>query len=376
MYYNFGWCPLFVVLIYHVYLSYEKTCISFFGFQGVRFPSWLSSLTNLEFFELFKCRKFQHLPPLDCFPSLKEMRLCYSHSLEYVHSEKLSDFPILQSLKKLNIYGCPNLKGWWRREDSVKASFPSLSSLFIVDCPQLTSMPLFPNLETLYLNNSSLKPLQQTVMRMTNTTPPEIVTSTAEIASTSSSSSVATSSFAPLSKLKSLILIGMKEPLPEELLRNFTSINLLDIHNSCCPLTRVLQHLTVLKSLVISDFDGDEMEWQELNSLSNLGFRNFSKRSLPVGLQHVTSLKSLKIWGCPSLMTIPEWICNLTSLQELDIQKCPNLTSLSEGIRALTSLQTLTIAKCPIVLQRCKRETGEDWSKIAHIPNLEVYSGM
>uniref|UniRef100_A0A2N9GQL4 Major facilitator superfamily (MFS) profile domain-containing protein n=1 Tax=Fagus sylvatica TaxID=28930 RepID=A0A2N9GQL4_FAGSY len=81
-----------------------------------------------------------------------------------------------------------------------------------------------------------------------------------------------------------------------------------------CPLTRVLRHLTALKSLCISDFDGDEMEWQELNSLSTLGFRNFPKVSLPVGLQHVTSLKSLEIEDCPSLMTIPEWICNLISL--------------------------------------------------------------
>jgi hypothetical protein len=29
MNYNFGWCPLFVVFIYYVYLSYEKTCIKF-----------------------------------------------------------------------------------------------------------------------------------------------------------------------------------------------------------------------------------------------------------------------------------------------------------------------------------------------------------
>jgi hypothetical protein len=27
--YNFGLCPLLVVFIYHVYLSYEKICISF-----------------------------------------------------------------------------------------------------------------------------------------------------------------------------------------------------------------------------------------------------------------------------------------------------------------------------------------------------------
>uniref|UniRef100_A0A2N9F554 Major facilitator superfamily (MFS) profile domain-containing protein n=1 Tax=Fagus sylvatica TaxID=28930 RepID=A0A2N9F554_FAGSY len=368
--------------------------LSFSTFQGVRFPSWLSSLTNLKLFRLVKCWKFQHLPPLDCFPSLKEMVLFFLDSLEYVNSEKLSDSPILQSLKSLYIQGCPNLKGWWRREDSVEdgnyvgitatetsmakndfvPSFPCLSYLLISDCPQLTSMPLFPNLEYLHLENSSVKPLQQTLMRMTNTTTPEIVTSTTEIALISSSSSIATSSFAPLSKLKSLTLSGMVEPLPEELLQNFTSINHLDIHNSRCPLTQVLRHLTALKSLCISDFDGDEMEWQELNSLSNLGFRNFSKVSLPVGLQHVSSLKSLEIEDCLSLMMIPDWICNLTSLQQLDIWNCPNLTSLPEEIRALISLQTLTIGKCPILLQRCKRETGEDWSKIAHIQNLELYS--
>uniref|UniRef100_A0A2N9FCJ6 NB-ARC domain-containing protein n=1 Tax=Fagus sylvatica TaxID=28930 RepID=A0A2N9FCJ6_FAGSY len=265
--------------------------------------------------------KFQHLPPIDCFPSLKVMHLNDLDSLEYVNSEKLSDSPILQSLKELEINDCPNLKGWWRREDSVE------------DGNYLTSMPLFPNLETLYLENSSLKPLQQTVMRMTNTTPPEIVTSTTEIASTSSSSSLATSSFAPLSKLKRLTLSGMVEPLPEELLRNFTSINFLDIHNSRCPLTRVLRHLTALKSLCISDFDGDEMEWQELNSLSN--------SRVP-------------------LMTIPEWICNLKSLQQLDIWNCPNLTSLPEGIRALTSLQTLTIRRN--VPSYCKDARGKQKS--------------
>uniref|UniRef100_A0A2N9IV45 Rx N-terminal domain-containing protein n=1 Tax=Fagus sylvatica TaxID=28930 RepID=A0A2N9IV45_FAGSY len=223
-------------------------------------------------------KKFQHLPPIDCFPSLKEMSFEDLDSLEYVNSEKLSDSPILQSLKSLYIQGCPNLKGWWRREDSVE------------DGNYLTSMPLFPNLEYLYLENSS------------------------------------------------------REAIAADIDENDEYDNL---QRSRCPLTRVLRHLTALKSLCISDFDGDEMEWQELNSLSN--------SRVP-------------------LMTIPEWICNLTSLQQLDIWNCPNLTSLPEEIRALTSLQTLTIGKCPILLQRCKRETGEDWSKIAHIQNLELYS--
>jgi hypothetical protein len=40
MNYNFGWYPLFVVFIYHVYLSYEKTCISF------TMLSWMSVYTS------------------------------------------------------------------------------------------------------------------------------------------------------------------------------------------------------------------------------------------------------------------------------------------------------------------------------------------
>ena len=72
-----------------------------------------------------------------------------------------------------------------------------------------------------------------------------------------------------------------------------------------------------------------------------------------------------------SLIAIPEWICKLISLQSLSLLYCPNLESLPEGIGALTSLQTLDIRQCPILLKRCKKQIGEDWHKISHIPNLE-----
>ena len=75
---------------------------------------------------------------------------------------------------------------------------------------------------------------------------------------------------------------------------------------------------------------------------------------------------------CRSLIAIPEWICKLISLQSLHIWDCPNLESLPEGFGALTSLQTLEIEDCPILLKRCKKQIGEDWHKISHIPNLIV----
>ena len=91
-----------------------------------------------------------------------------------------------------------------------------------------------------------------------------------------------------------------------------------------------------------------------------------------MGLQYVSSLKYLHIVRCHSLIAIPEWICKLISLQSLEIYDCRKLESLPEGIGALTSLQTLHIRECPILLKRCKKQIGEDWHKISHIPNLKV----
>jgi len=42
---------------------------------GSRLPSWLSLLTNLVRFELFRCKKCQFLPPLRQLPSLKYLLL-------------------------------------------------------------------------------------------------------------------------------------------------------------------------------------------------------------------------------------------------------------------------------------------------------------
>ena len=94
----------------------------------------------------------------------------------------------------------------------------------------------------------------------------------------------------------------------------------------------------------LRDMHDDGMEWQCLICLRYLCFSGIPKlKSLPVGLQCISTLKQLTIENCPNLMTLPE----LTSLEDLWIERCePNLTSLLE-ISCLTSLRSLKIVDFP-----------------------------
>ncbi|KAG6772953.1 hypothetical protein POTOM_024383 [Populus tomentosa] len=296
------------------------------GYGGMRFPSWVSNLSNLASIVLKDCGRLKHIPPLDGIPYLEELSIWRLDDLESIDSEgvggkgALTFFP---SLKRLVIKNCGRLKGWWKRwsrdemnddrdestieEGLIMLSFPRLSSLEIDDCPNLTSMPLFPTLdEDLYLHNTSSMPLQQT-MKMT--------------------SPVSSSSFIrPLSKLKSLVMLSIDdmESLPE------------------------------------------------------------------VGLQNLSSLQQLLILGCGRLKSLPLPDQGMHSLQQLDIINCRGLKSLSESesqglsesesqgmIPYLPSLQFLRIYGCSEELSGRARGWGkereEEWPpNIKHIPDIVI----
>jgi hypothetical protein len=113
--------------------------------------------------------------------------------------------------------------------------------------------------------------------------------------------------------------------------------NILNFKSLC----GVLQHLTRVCKLSISEcmeFDpcNDEdddcysMKWKELTNLKVLTFEGIPKmKYLPEGLQHITTLQTLRIINCVNLTSLPEWV---TSLQVLDIKDCPKVTSLHAAV--------------------------------------------
>ncbi|KAG2674863.1 hypothetical protein I3760_13G157300 [Carya illinoinensis] len=250
------------------------------------------------------------------------------------------------NLKKLIIRFYGGVRGWWRRSDSYNVDvnttnhallFPRLSKLTIWDCPTLTSLPMFPHLqEELELNNARWKPVQQTITNASS--------------SSASSTPIAFSS-PPLSKLKRMTL--------------------LDIHNLE---TLPVQKLISLQHLIISN-DEHGMQWKGLKSLISLKFTGMPKLvSLPLGLQHVTTLREFNISDCSRLMAIPEWIYNWASLEQFTIFGCSGLTSLLEAMSSLTSLRELKISDCPM-FDLGNDEHRMQWKGLKSLISLE-FTGM
>ncbi|XP_017979926.1 PREDICTED: disease resistance protein RGA2 [Theobroma cacao] len=333
------------------------------GYGGARFSSWLSSLTNLVELDINKFWNCRDLPPLDHFSSLKSLSLYRSNALKHLppldHLSSLESLslgeldaleyvadsfslpcstsrePFFPSLKKLSIYNCPNLKGWWKTKNENQGSiaelpcFPCLFRLKVQNSGNLTSMPLFPSLDQdLTLEGTSIRPFQQTLkMKMT-----EASMRSEEASSSSGSTCHSYSSTAlPLSNLKHLTLFKIKdlEALPKEFLQNLASLTFVRLKD--CP---------KLESL-------PSQKMSCLTSLQDLLVENCSNlRALPDWILNLTSLETLQIWNCLELQHMPRGTHQLTSLKKLSVENCPNLRALPDWILKLTSLKTLQIWKC------------------------------
>ncbi|MCH92224.1 putative disease resistance protein (TIR-NBS-LRR class) [Trifolium medium] len=165
---------------------------------------------------------------MERLPFLKVVQLCFLHELEYIYYEEPLLFEtFFPSLERLDLWKTKKLRGWWRMNDDVNEDDhncsqshnlslppfpPRFSSLTILECPMLTRVPTFANLDKrLEFGSSNMETLEATINMI---------------------SSKCWIEFPPLSKLKYLLLenidLDMKK-LPEHWVQNLTSLEHLDV---------------------------------------------------------------------------------------------------------------------------------------------------
>jgi len=107
-------------------------------------------------------------------------------------------------------------------------------------------------------------------------------------------------------------------------------------------------------------------------SLKGLDIESMDVESFPEEGLLPLSLTSLTVSDFPNLQKLDyKALYQLSSLQTLVLNDCPNLQHLlEEGLPK--SVSHFLINNCPLLKQRCQKEEGEDWEKIAHIQLLTI----
>ncbi|KAL3497587.1 hypothetical protein ACH5RR_040319 [Cinchona calisaya] len=297
------------------------------------------------------------------FPLLEELSLDSLRKLALLPN--LGD---LKYLRRLNIDGCGNLIRL-----PISKGLKSLQNLTIVRCPNLTSLfseyfyeglQGFGSIESIYLVGC-----------------PNLV-GVPEIHS--------------LHSLRRLLIDGCDRVFASwTRLETLTTVEGLTIISSAPFLPTDLQYLTSLTSLTIGinydDGDNEPLDyfpWHNsksgssssdnniqpcfvsLKSLELRGWRNL--KSLPEQIQYISALRDLTIDHFDGLEVLPEWLGNIPCLEKLKIWNCENLKQLPEAMKCLTCLQQLSIWNCPLLAERFTEDSGTEWHKIAHIPNIDI----
>ncbi|GLT47454.1 hypothetical protein SLA2020_211520 [Shorea laevis] len=237
----------------------KRFTIKFFG--GQKFPSWIgdSSFSKLEYLELRGCQNITSLPSLGQLPLLKE--LIIKGMLEFHGDNSFSGS--FSSLEELTLEDCPKLIG------KLPSHLPSLQSLVIRKCPQLSYSPLsLPSLREL-----EIKDCNEGILRsMVNVT-------------------------------------------------CLTSLKIERIPKLACLPKSIIQSLTALE---IKECDELTCLWEDGASMVSLKCLRIQKCPLLVSFPDLlpSSLEILDLEGCDNLDCLPNGLHALTCLEELSIRKC------------------------------------------------------
>ncbi|XP_020216114.2 putative disease resistance protein RGA4 isoform X2 [Cajanus cajan] len=340
------------------------------GYKGVRLSRWMrnpSVLKDLVDVILYKCVNCKELPPLGKLAHLKKLIVYGMKDVKHIDSESYDgvEEKAFPSLEKFFVRDLPNLERILR--DEGVEMLPRLSKLSIVGVPKL-KLPSLPFIEDLYVggikDEASL--MEEVVGNM-------VCLKILKIGDFYKLQELP-DQLSRLGVLQELTISKCDEleSFPEHVLQGLTSLRRLEV--LWCKklkwLCEGLGHLACLEVFHLWDCPEVVALPSNMNQLTALKEVSIVG-PLPKGLECIPSLQRLRISDgeCSSL---PEWLGDMTSLRELLLWQCSELRSLPSSIQRLTNLSHLSIKDCPELEKRCKRETGQDWQYIAHIPQLDL----
>ncbi|XP_015881948.1 putative disease resistance protein At3g14460 [Ziziphus jujuba] len=397
------------------------------SYRGEQFPKWVgdNSFCNIEQIHLEGCKKCCFLPPLGQLPFLKKLciiefdelvkignEFCHAgssmakpfRSLEFLKFRHMREWQewsfigedrvVFPNLKELYLEGCPKLTGNLCLLDTIESirlsgchnlDFPgihcyaSLKRLKISDsCDSMKSILLdyFPKLNELDLDycvnlesfefSQSPRPALHSLRCFKLTTCPKFVSfpqgglaapnmDEFHIEDCKNFRSLPENMNTLLPSLQSISLISCPELVSFPECGLPPGINKLKVYWCNKLFTNRFQwDLQRLNSLTFLEIIGID---EELTSFPEEGL--FPITLVDLHIRYLPHLKSLN----------GKALQQLDSLKHLSISCCNELQLLpEEGLPK--SLSDLIIFQCAWLERRCQRDTGEDWSKIVHIPRV------
>ncbi|KAJ0974659.1 hypothetical protein J5N97_016624 [Dioscorea zingiberensis] len=351
------------------------------GYSGLHFPDWIgsSSLSSLHTIHLSNCKNGKFLPSLGQLPFLKYLDIGGMNSVTHIGQEFLGSGEVrgFPSLNEIVLDDLPCLEEWCIAEG--EGMFPCISEIQVSECPKLRELPrLPPTVTRLTLSEAGVICL------------PELKTSTSSAAALSSMyihdcpnlTSLRTGLLSQeLNSLKELTIANCEElvSLPMDCFKPLVSLRNLHIYN--CPkltctfqqtkrlLPGSLEDLRISKcnpELIISMLKCSE----SLTSLTQLNISNCSELNYFPEEELPRMLKFLVLQDCANLRLLPP-LKHVSNLESLVIKHCP-LVMLPEVGGLPAKLQELHIFGCPLLKNMFEKDGGRERVKIAHVPKVQI----
>ncbi|KAL9448735.1 hypothetical protein AB3S75_016104 [Citrus x aurantiifolia] len=364
--------------------------------------AWMcDTKSSLEILEISGCDSLTYIAGVQLPPSLKRLKICHCDNIRTLTVEEgiqcSSGRRYTSSLlEHLEIYSCPSLTCIFSKNElpatleslEVGNLPPSLKLLLVWGCSKLESIAEMLD------NNTSLEKIYISSCGNLQTLPSGLhnLCQLQEISIASCGNLVSSPEGGlPCAKLAMLAIYNCKrlEALPKGL-HNLKSLQELRIGKGVA--LPSLEEDGLPTNLHVLLINGNMEIWKSMIERGR-GFHRFSSlRQLTImncdddmvsfppkaddkgsgtALPLPASLTSLAIEGFPNLERLTSSIVDLQNLTGLVLGGCRKLKYFPEkGLPS--SLLQLSINRCPLIEEKCRKDGGQYWDLLTHIPRVEI----